>query len=50
VRIARAAPLADNALATELACVLKDDRPWIIEDAVEDERERLASGQAKIAV
>jgi hypothetical protein len=43
--IARAAPLADNSLATELAGVLENDRTRMLEDAVENEGERLASGQ-----
>src|SRR6516165_9841796 len=43
--IARAAPLADNALAPELARVLEYDRAGVIVDPVEHERERMATGQ-----
>jgi hypothetical protein len=44
-RVARAAPLAHDTLAAELAGVLENDRAGVIADAVEDERERLATGQ-----
>jgi len=44
-RIPGAAPFADNPFAAELARVIEDNRARIVVGTVEDERERLASGQ-----
>jgi hypothetical protein len=45
VCIARTATFAHDVLAAKLARLLEDDRAGVFVDAIEDERERLATGQ-----